>query len=122
MGNFFDLKVWQQAKDLAVRVILLPGDNPPLKKEYGLMDQIKRSAVSIASNIAEGNAMPTAKHSLHFFFLAKGSLAELSTQLLIARDAGLISENDFYSTGQSIRSVGILLSKLIQSLSNTQRP
>jgi four helix bundle protein len=122
MGNYFDLKVWQQAKDLAVRIILLPSDNPPLKKEYSLMDQIKRSAVSIASNIAEGNAMPTTKHSLHFFYLAKGSLAELSTQFIIARDARLISENDFHGTGQSIRSVGILLSKLIQSLSNTQHP
>jgi four helix bundle protein len=77
--GFKDLVVWQKAKDLAV-IIYRISNKTLLSKDFSLRDQIRRSAVSIASNIAEGDERDTDKESVRFFFIAKGSLAELRTQ------------------------------------------
>jgi four helix bundle protein len=78
MGNFKKLMVWQKAKDLAVNVYKLT-DSVPFKKDYGLKDQIRRSSVSIPSNIAEGDNLDTDKQSVKHFYFARGSTAELKT-------------------------------------------
>jgi four helix bundle protein len=83
MGNFMKLRVWQVAKELAVKIYKLT-QTPKFLKDYGLRDQIQRSAVSIPSNIAEGDDLETDKQSVHHFYIAKGSTAELLTQLIIA--------------------------------------
>ena len=78
MGKFRDLIVWQRAKDLAVYIY----KNTTLgefSKDYGLRDQIGRAAVSIPSNIAEGDELGTDKQSIRFFHTAKGSSAEALT-------------------------------------------
>jgi four helix bundle protein len=79
MGNFKKLNVWQLAKDLAVRIYKLT-QTSAFSKDYGLKDQIQRSAVSIPSNIAEGDNLDTNKQSIRHFFIARGSTAELRTQ------------------------------------------
>jgi four helix bundle protein len=79
MGNFKKLNVWQLAKDLAVRIYKLT-QTSAFSKDYGLKDQIQRSAVSIPSNIAEGDNLDTDKQSIRHFFIARGSTAELRTQ------------------------------------------
>jgi four helix bundle protein len=81
--GFKELTVWQKAKDLAVTIYRLTEDGR-LGKDFGLRDQIRRSAVSIASNLAEGDERGTDKEAVRFFFIAKGSVAELRTQLQIA--------------------------------------
>ena len=81
--GFKDLVVWQKARDLAV-IIYRISNKTPLSKDFSLRDQMRRSAVSIASNIAEGDERDTDKESVRFLFIAKGSLAELRTQLEIA--------------------------------------
>lgn len=81
--GFKNLIVWQKAKELAVEVYRLSGDGM-LGKDFGLRDQMRRSAVSIASNLAEGDERGTDKESVRFFHIAKGSLAELRTQIQIA--------------------------------------
>jgi four helix bundle protein len=83
MGNFKELRVWQLAKELAVKVYK-PTQKPAFSKDYGLKDQIQRSAVSISSNIAEGDNLDTDKQSIRHFFIARGSTAELRTQLIIS--------------------------------------
>jgi four helix bundle protein len=85
MGNFQKLRVWQIAKDLAVRAYKLT-QSTTFSKDYGLRDQIQRSAVSIPSNIAEGDESGTDKLSVRYFYIAKGSTAELMTQLIIANE------------------------------------
>ena len=81
------LVVWQKAKALAVEVYELTRSES-IKRDYALVDQLRRSAVSVPSNIAEGDERRSDKDSVRFFHIAKGSLAELSTQLEIAREVG----------------------------------
>lgn len=90
MGNGFrELRVWQDAKLLAVDVYALIKKSPDLAKDWGLRDQVQRAAVSIASNIAEGDARKSDRDSVRFFHIASGSLAELLTQLEIIKDLEL---------------------------------
>jgi four helix bundle protein len=81
------LVVWQKAKVLATDVYRLT-NSESIKRDFSLVDQMRRSAVSVPSNIAEGDERKSDKDSVRFFHIAKGSLAELSTQLEIARDVG----------------------------------
>jgi four helix bundle protein len=84
MGKGFkNLLVWQKARDLAIDVYQVT-DHSSLKRDFGLRDQMRRSAVSVPSNIAEGDERDTDKDAIRFFYIAKGSLAELRTQLEIA--------------------------------------
>lgn len=95
MGNGFkELRVWQESKALAVDVYRLIRKSPVLDKDWGLRDQIQRSAVSIPSNIAEGDARKSDKDSVRFFHIALGSLAELRTQLEIAMELEMVSWED----------------------------
>ena len=82
MGNFKELQVWQLAKDLAVSAYKLT-DSGRFDRDFGMKDQIRRSAVSIPSNIAEGDNLDTDKQSIKHFYIARGSAAELRTQLII---------------------------------------
>lgn len=83
MGKFRELKVWQKAKDLAVYLYKLTMKGA-FAKDYGLRDQIRRAGVSIPSNIAEGDEFDTNKQAIKFFYIAKGSSAEVLIQAIIA--------------------------------------
>ena len=76
--GFKDLVVWQRAKDLAVRIYQL-SEQGKLGKDLGLSSQIRKSALSVASNIAEGDERDTDREAARFFYIAKGSLAALRT-------------------------------------------
>jgi four helix bundle protein len=89
MGKFRDLKVWQKGKDLAVLVYQITSRGE-FSKDFGLRDQMRRAAVSISSNIAEGE-LDTDSQSVRHFFIAKGSAAEVSTQAEIACAIGYLS-------------------------------
>ena len=91
MGKFQDLKVWQRAKDLAVSMHKLTGEGP-FGKDWALRDQIRRAAVSIPSNIAEGDELGTDRQAIKFFYTAKGSAAEVLTQTIIAQEIGYLSK------------------------------
>jgi len=82
MGKFQELKVWQKGKDLAVYLYKLTMKGV-FFKDYGLRDQIRRAAVSIPSNISEGDELDTNKQAVKFFYIAKGSSAEVLTQAII---------------------------------------
>ena len=92
--GFKDLIVWQKAKDLAIKVYEV-SEEGDLNRDFGLRDQARRSAVSIASNLAEGDERDTDKESVRFFYIAKGSLAELRTQMEIAYEIGYLKKQ-FY--------------------------
>lgn len=81
--GFRDLQAWQRAKALAVAIYRLT-EKDPFTRDFALRDQMRRAAISVCSNLAEGDARQTDKESIQFFFVAKGSLAELSAQLDIA--------------------------------------
>lgn len=115
MGNYLHLKVWQIAMELAVAVFTMIQNNPKFRKEWSLSDQMRRSAVSISSNIAEGESMDSDKHGLHFFIMARGSLAELTTQIEIARQCALLPQNESEKIITLCTQVGKMLSGLIKA-------
>lgn len=86
----------------------------PFSRDFGLRDQVRRSAVSIPSNIAEGDERGTNKDSVRFLYIAKGSLAELLTQLEICKEIGYISEEEFSYLSQEYTKVAKMLGKLIK--------
>jgi four helix bundle protein len=109
--GFKDLIVWQKAKDLAIKVYEA-SEEGDLNRDFGLRDQARRSAVSIASNLAEGDERDTDRESIRFFYIAKGSLAELRTQMEIAYEIGYLKKQ-FY---ESIETECITLGKMIGAL------
>ena len=113
--GFGDLKVWQRAKELAVDVYALVKRSPELTKDFGLRDQMQRAAVSVCSNIAEGDERDTDKDAVRFFYIAKGSIAELITQLEIAKDAKLIEPTLADALIKESEEVGAMLGGLIKS-------
>lgn len=120
-NGFKELQVWQRAKDLAVSVYKLASQNG-LRSDFGLSDQMRRSAVSIPSNIAEGDERLSDRDSVRFFYISKGSLAELRTQIEIAKDVGLITPDDFNRVESESIEIGRMLGALIKARSRTFRP
>ena len=87
--NYRDLQVWQRAKAFAVTIYRIT-DDFPRREQYSLTDQIRRAAVSIPSNIAEGHVRQSDKAFAHHLHIALGSAAELDTQLEIALEVGYV--------------------------------
>ncbi len=114
MKGFKELSVWQKGKDLAVKIYKISNQGA-LKEDFGLRDQIRRSAVSIPSNLAEGDERESDKESVRFFYIAKGSLAELRTQLQIAYEIGYIEKDVFNSLDQEYNMLGKMIGALIKS-------
>ncbi len=85
MSNYKDLEVWKQAIELAKTVYELTAGFPA-SELYGLTSQMRRSSVSIASNVAEGAARSTDKEFIHFLHIAMGSAAELDTQYTLSKE------------------------------------
>jgi four helix bundle protein len=121
MGRFEDLKVWQKGVDLAIAVYKLVKETP-LHKDFGLKDQMQRSSVSISSNIAEGDELDTQKQSIKFFYIAKGSCAELYTQLIIAENVGYISKDQASKLKIECQEISAMLGKLIYVRKQSIKP
>ena len=117
--SFRDLKVWNLAIDMTTLVYALTADFP--KSEiYGLSSQMRRAAVSIASNIAEGSARGTKKDFKQFVSIARGSNCELQTQLLIATRLGFAKEQALKEIEVISNEIGQMLSGLSKYLSETR--
>lgn len=123
MGHkgFKDLAVWQEAKNLAVSIYKITDNDMP-RVDFGLRDQIRRSAVSVASNLAEGDERDTDKESVRYFFIAKGSVAELRTQLQIAHESGHLNGTIYETIEKDYATLGKRIGKLIQSRRASTRP
>ena len=121
MGNFRELKVWQKAKDLAVYIYRMTEDGA-FSKDFGLRDQIRRAAVSVPSNISEGDELDTNKQAIKFFYIAKGSVAEILTQSIIAREIGYLTEDVFHHIEQETIGISSMLTRLIQVRLKSPKP
>lgn len=114
-SSFEDLEVWRRACRLAVEIYRILADT----RDYGLKDQMTRSAVSIASNIAEGAERGTKAEFIRFVRIAKGSAAELRTQLYIAKEVGAISKSGKVSELiEESKEISSMLQGLAVSLKN----
>jgi len=114
INHFTDLITWQEAHKLALMVYKLTQKFPP-PEQYGLVSQMRRSAISISSNIAEGFGRRTGKEKIRFYDIAIGSLFELQNQFFLSKDL-LYLEIDYFTTvhTQSVR-VNSLLNGLIKT-------
>jgi four helix bundle protein len=112
--SFRELRVWQEAKSLAVEIYRLTNSGS-VARDFGLRDQMQRAAVSLPSNIAEGYERNSDAEFARFLYITKGSLSELITQLEIAKEVGLIPEESFLLIEARCTKLGAMITKLIQS-------
>src|SRR5512145_1467781 len=108
-----DLVVWQKAVDLVVEIYNMTKSFPK-EEVYGLVSQMRRAAVSIPANIAEGAARQTKKEFMQFIHIAKGSLAELDTHLIIAARLMYIKESGTEAIRLKMDEIRRMLSGLLQ--------
>ena len=113
--RFEDLHVWQAARDV-VNAIYKISSAGTFSTDYALRDQIRRAAVSIPSNIAEGFSRHSNKEFIQFLFISKGSAAEAQSQLYAALDQGYIFQETFDSIYETLEVVAKQLSRLITYL------
>ncbi|MBI4656168.1 MAG: four helix bundle protein [Elusimicrobia bacterium] len=118
MKSYKDLEIWKKSIDL-VKTIYKLTENFPEKETYSLTSQLRRSAVSVPSNIAEGQARKHTKEFLQFLYHALGSLAELNTQTIIAKDIGYLSEENFEIVEARITEIQKMVYAIISKLSTT---
>lgn len=115
INSFKDLVVWQKSYNLCLRIYSIT-EKFPKSEQFNLISQLRRCAVSIPSNIAEGSKRTTRKDYANFLSAAEGSLAELETQLLISKDLKLIEEKDFKEVAILITETGKMLHVMVSKL------
>ena len=113
--SFKELKIWQKAIAL-VKFVYQITQRFPREERYALSDQIRRAAISVPSNIAEGQARQHTAEFRQFLFISLGSLAELGTQLIIAKELGYINENDLNQFDDKSTEFGRMTWTLISRL------
>lgn len=117
MTEHKNLIVWQKGIDLTTCIYQIT-ESFPSKEKFGLVDQIRRAAVSIPSNIAEGCKRSTDKDFRSFLHVALGSTAELETQIIIALNLKYIAEIDSISILKELDEIAKILHTLIKKLSD----
>lgn len=114
--SFTDLNAWQEGHKLAMAIYKMTKDFPK-EEQFGLIIQLRRAAVSITSNIAEGFSRYSYKEKSQFYSMALGSLTEIQNQLLIAKDLGYISKEAFTELAKQT----VITNKLINGLIKKSR-
>jgi four helix bundle protein len=112
--GFKSLLVWQKSYELAIKIYKVT-ERSPKSEIYGLVSQMRRAAISVPANIAEGYERQYNKEYIQFLTIARGSLGELETYLLLAKDLNYITEGTFGKLEQSRKEVIRLLQGLIRS-------
>ncbi len=111
-----DLIVWQKSHELVLEIYKSTA-NFPEKERFGLIPQIRRSAVSVAANIVEGKSRKTDKEFLSFLYNSRGSLEETRYHLLLSRDLDFINSEEYEVVEKMASEVSFLLNSLIKSIS-----
>src|SRR5437899_7447298 len=118
MGNYNELSVWQKSVDLVVQIYATTTEFPS-DKVFGLRLQMRRSAGSIPSNIAEGQGRSTSKDYRRFILHARGSLLELETQIVISERLNLVSSEICVELRERTREIGRMLNVLLRYLTSS---
>jgi four helix bundle protein len=112
--GYRSLHVWRRARELVIDVFKATAQGA-IRKEWSLRDQIRKSALSVPSNIAEGSARGSNRDSVRFFFIARGSLAELATQVDIAAAVGLLEAPQARRWQEECDQLAGMITRLIDS-------
>ena len=119
MWNFRDLDVWKRAVDLT-KVIYSITNKFHHEEQYGLSGQLRRAAVSISSNIAEGCGRRTSKDCVGFLHNATGSVNEVESELLVAKELGYLKEIEIKDLISELKEIGKMLNGLIRNISDRE--
>jgi four helix bundle protein len=119
LRSYQELVAWQKGMALVTDIYCCT-QQLPKEEIYGLTSQIRRAAVSIPSNIAEGQGRLTSREFKQFLGHARGSVFEVETQLLIARDLGYLSDEAVQAMLERVQEVGRILSGLLSSLGHVR--
>ncbi len=106
--TFRDLNVWQKSHNLVLEIYKLTRYFPK-EERYGLVSQLRRSTISVATNIVEGFKRKSRKDYAHFISIADGSLEEAKYQILLIKDLGYIKEEDFFKLNNMCDEIGRML-------------
>ena len=117
LKNYKELKVWQKSYKLCLEIYKITARFPK-EERYGLTSQIRRSVVSIPSNIAEGYGRKTTLDYIRMLYISYGSVCELETQISLAGDLDLIEKGQWDTLNKNIAEVERMLKALIKSLEN----
>ena len=117
LKTYKELKVWQKSYQLCLAVYKVTKKFPQDEK-YGMISQMRRAALSIPSNIAEGYGRKTTLDYIRFLYIAYGSTCELETQLLLSSDLGYLKKENISEFQNSIGEIERMLKALIKSLEN----
>ena len=115
LKNYRELNVWQKSYELCLKIYQITAKFPNEEK-YGLTSQIRRSVVSIPSNIAEGYGRKTTLDYIRMLYISYGSVCELETQILLAGDLGFIDKGEWDIVKKDIAEIERMLKGLIKSL------
>ena len=109
--SFEKLEAWQAARDLSVKLYTLTSTFPAVEK-YGITQQLRRAAISVASNISEGTGRYAPKEQGHFYAISYGSLMELLNQVIISKDLNFITTAEYDDLRTSIETLSAIISGL----------
>ena len=118
MKSHKDLDVWKDGIQL-VKAVYVATSGYPKEEMYGLASQMRRAAVSVVSNIAEGAARQGNKEFVQFLYIALGSASELDTQIEVSREIGLGGSKELLEVQQNLESISKMLQGLICSVKNS---
>ncbi len=118
--RFEDLILWQRSRELT-NLIYSYTRSGNFRSDFGLCDQIRRAGVSVMSNIAEGFGRGSNREFIQFLFVAKGSLAEVQSQLYVAMDQKYIDEKHFTSAYEKSVEIGKLITAFMGSLNKASK-
>ena len=121
LKNFKELKVWQKSYELCIEVYKITKSFPNEEK-FSLTSQMRRAAISIPSNIAEGYGRKTIPDYVRCLYIAYGSTCELETQILLSGDLNYLNEENRNILLEKTREVERMLMALIKSLENKNKP
>lgn len=117
MKSYTELEVWIEARKLVSQVYTLTKKFPK-EEVYGITSQVRRSSVSVPSNIAEGCGRRTAKETVHFLYISRGSLYELETQLYLSADQEYLTKNELEPILKQLETCKKLLHGFINYFKN----
>ena len=120
IGKFEDIEAWQLAREMTKAIYAISNDGA-FARDFGLRDQIRRAAVSIMSNIAEGFERGGVREFIQFLSIAKGSAAEVQAQLYVALDAGHIKQEQFKDLYDLAGDTGRLIGGFIRYLKSHEQ-
>lgn len=117
--SFEEIISWQKARELNLAIYALTNNNNSFAKDFAIRDQIRKSSISISSNIAEGFERETTKEFIRFLYIAKASAGEFRSQLYLAFDLAYMNKEEFEELNFKVNEVSKLLSGLIKYLHST---